>query len=73
MCQISVVVEREDGQEIVQDNVTGLDVIADGVRLSTFFEEPQVVRNVRIARIDFLGGTVVLEESPAPADEEEKE
>lgn len=63
MCQISVVVEREDDQEKILENVTRLDVTPDGVLLSTFFEEPQEVKNVFIHRIDFLGGTVVLHES----------
>ena len=62
MCQISVVLEREDGQEAVMENVTRLDVTSDGVVLSTFFEEPKEVKNVAITSIDFLGGTVVLGE-----------
>jgi predicted RNA-binding protein len=64
MCQISVVVEREGDQKKVLDNVTRLDVTPNGVLLSTFFEEPKKVENVHIAKIDFLGGTVVLSESP---------
>jgi predicted RNA-binding protein len=69
MCQISVVVEREGGQEKVLDNVTRLDVTSDGVLLSTFFEEPREVKNVLISRIDFLAGTVVLGESPSQENE----
>lgn len=69
MCQISVVVEREGGQEKVLDNVTRLDVTSDGVLLSTFFEEPQEVKNVLILRIDFLAGTVVLSELPSQENE----
>ena len=63
MCQISVVVERQGHQEKVMDNVTRLDVIPEGVRLSTFFDEPKEIKNVLISRIDFLGGTVVLDET----------
>jgi len=64
MCQISVVVEREGEEEKVLDNVTSLDVVADGVVLSTFFEEPKEVKNVIISRIDFIGGKVFLGQSP---------
>ena len=60
MCQISVVVEHDGEQEKVMDNVTGLQVIGDGVVLTTFFEEPLSVADVVISRIDFLGGKVVL-------------
>ena len=63
MCQISVVVERNATEEEIQRNVTRLDVTPAGVRLSTLFEEPQDVKNVIIAHIDFLGGKVVLHES----------
>ncbi|MDW7772906.1 MAG: CooT family nickel-binding protein [Desulfobulbaceae bacterium] len=70
MCQISVVVERESGREKIMDNVTGLVVTPAGVSLSTFFEEPEEIRNVHITSIDFLGGTVVLGESPPPTGKE---
>lgn len=65
MCQISVVVARDGGEEKLMDNVTSLDVTGGGVVLSTFFEEPKTVPNVVITRIDFLGGKVVLGRSPA--------
>ena len=60
MCQINVVVEREGEQEPIMESVTGLEVTAEGVVLSTFFEEPLVVADVSIKSIDFLGGGVVL-------------
>ena len=60
MCQINVVVEREDGREPVMEAVTALEVTDDGVVLSTFFEEPLKVPGVHIGSIDFLGGSVVL-------------
>lgn len=63
MCQISVVVEQEGQEEKILDNVTRLDVVEDGVVLSTFFEEPQEVKDVTILRIDFLGGKVFLGQS----------
>lgn len=64
MCQISVIVEKSEGNENVMDNVTSLEVLENGVLLTTFFEEPVTVSDVVISRIDFLGGKVFL--SPAP-------
>lgn len=65
MCQISAVIELEGKQETIMDAVTGLEVTEKGVTLSTFFEEPKMVPDVVIRRIDFLGGAVVLEVSNA--------
>ncbi len=72
MCQISVVVEREGEEEKILDNVTRLDVVEDGVVLSTLFEEPKEVRDVVISRIDFLGGKVSLGQSSAPTKVDKK-
>ncbi len=60
MCQISAVLERDDSRETIMEGVTGLEVTDEGVSLTTFFEDPKLVPEVTIARIDFLGGTVVL-------------
>ena len=60
MCQISVVIEQNGEEEKVMDNVTGLQVKAEGVVLTTFFEEPLAVPDVVLSRIDFLGGKVFL-------------
>ena len=69
MCQLNVVVEREGSRETVLEAVTELEVTADGIVLSTFFEKPLVVTGVHVQRIDFLGGSVVLapDESGAAA------
>ena len=64
MCQISVVLDRDGGEERLMDNVTSLEVTGDGVILSTFFEEPKKVPGVVITRIDFLGGRVILAVRP---------
>lgn len=70
MCQINVVVEREGSQEKIMESVTGLEVLENGVRLSTFFEEPETVTDVAIKNIDFLGGTVVLVSTSETRDQE---
>lgn len=75
MCQIRVVVDKEDGRETLMENVTSLVVTPEGITLHTFFEEPRLVPAAAIANIDFLGGTVILTPGapgPARAREEEK-
>ena len=75
MCQATAYLARdgqEQSEEIMQDVIL-LETTADGVRLSTFFEEPQTVR-ARIGRIDFLKHTITLvpeleSDSPEPPQE----
>ena len=61
MCQLRAVLERDGKEEVVLDSITVLDVVDDGVVLSTFFEEPMKIEGVMVQRIDFLGGTLVLQ------------
>jgi predicted RNA-binding protein len=56
MCQATVFLKD---QQIAQD-VIWLEQAENGVRLATFFEEPQLVYG-RICRIDFLKHRVLLE------------
>ena len=56
MCQMNVVLEHDGQQEKVMDNVTSLEVTG-------FFEEPKLVEAARVKSIDFLGGTVTLQEN----------
>lgn len=59
MCQMSVVLDHDGQQEKVMENVTLLEVVPEGVRISTLFEEPKIVAG-RVQRIDFMAGTVTL-------------
>jgi len=61
MCQMSVMVLEGTSEELVMESVTRLEVKDNGVEVSTFFEEPKFVQNVRVQEIDFLGGKVFLE------------
>lgn len=63
MCQISVVKRTGEQEELVMESVTMLEVKNSGVEVSTFFEEPKFVADSHIARIDFLGGKVFLEQN----------
>ena len=74
MCQLKAVVERSGGVETLMESVIALEVIPNGVILTTYFEDPLTVSGVRIRRIDFLGGAVVLtEDQQEKIIEEEKE
>jgi predicted RNA-binding protein len=59
MCQATVYLADGGQEEEVMRDVILLEPVANGVRLTTFFEEPQTVR-ARIGRIDFLKHTVTL-------------
>jgi predicted RNA-binding protein len=65
MCQATVYLSRNGQEEEIMRDVIQLVSAPEGVKLSTFFEEPIVVR-ARIERIDFLKHTVTL----APQEEE---
>ena len=56
MCQATVYL---DGEEIMQD-VTLVETLPEGVRMTTFFETPRVVPAV-IRQIDLLKHRVLLE------------
>ena len=64
MCQMKVVLDQDDGQEKIMENVTHLEVTGEGVLVSTFFEEPKLVKSAWIKNIDLLGGTVTLDKKP---------
>jgi predicted RNA-binding protein len=60
MCQMSVVYEKDGATETVMENVTYLEAVSDGIRVSTLFEEPKVVAAAYVKKIDVMGGKVVL-------------
>ena len=61
MCQMKVVLDQDGEQENIMENVTHLEVTGEGVLVSTFFEEPKMVKSAWVKNIDFLGGTVTLD------------
>ncbi len=63
MCQLKAVVERQGSQETVMESVTVVDVTADGVVLSTYFEEPLTLKGMRIRSVDLLNGSIFLTEN----------
>ncbi|KPK32201.1 MAG: hypothetical protein AMK70_11065 [Nitrospira bacterium SG8_35_1] len=68
MCQMNVVLEKDGEQEKVMENVTHLEVTGEGVVVSAFFEDPKLVKSARVKNIDFLGGTVTLDNKASDHD-----
>ena len=60
MCQMNVVLEHGGEQEKIMENATRLEVTGEGVLVSTLFEEPKLVKSAWVKDIDFLNGTVTL-------------
>ena len=61
MCQMNVVLEQDGLLERIMENVTHLAVTGEGVLVSTLFEEPKLVKSAWVKNIDFLNGTVTLD------------
>lgn len=61
MCQMSAVLEHDGRVETVKENITRLDVLAKGVKISTFFEEPIELTGMVVHHIDFLKGKIFLQ------------
>jgi predicted RNA-binding protein len=68
MCQMNVLLEHDGEQEKIMENVTRLEVTGEGVLVSAFFEEPKLVKSAWVKSIDFLGGTVTLDNKAADHD-----
>ena len=64
MCQMKVMLDKEGQQELVMEDVTQLEVVEEGIRFSTFFEEPKTVSGVVVKTIDFISGTLILQAKP---------
>ncbi|MDX1777093.1 MAG: CooT family nickel-binding protein [Desulfobulbales bacterium] len=58
---MNVVLDNNGEQEKIMENVTRLEVTGEGVLVTTFFEDPKLVKSARVRDIDFLGGTVTLD------------
>ena len=60
MCQMSVVLQKDEGQEKIMEAVARLEVTAEGVSISALFEQPRHLPGARVKEIDFLDGVVIL-------------
>jgi len=52
--------EKKGEDELLLENVTALEVLENGVRITTLFEGAKEFLGVAIRRIDFTGGKVFL-------------
>lgn len=62
MCQTSVFMVKDGSEELVLENATTLEVLENGLRITSLFEGPQEFQGAKIESIDFSGGKVVLEQ-----------
>lgn len=60
MCQMSIVLEQDGKEEMIQESATLLEVTKDGLMVSALFEEPKLIRNASVRAIDFLHGKVTV-------------
>ena len=60
MCQTSVFLEKDSEEELLLENVTSLEVLDNGCKISSLFEGSRDFMGVAIRRIDFSGGKVFL-------------
>ncbi|MFH0781946.1 MAG: CooT family nickel-binding protein [Pseudomonadota bacterium] len=60
MCQTSALMEKDGGNELLLENVTDLEVLGDGLQITTLFEGTKVWPGVAIRRIDFSAGKMYL-------------
>lgn len=63
MCQTNVVMEKDGQEEVLGENVTGLEVSGKNITITTLFEGATEFENVVIRRIDFTGGKVFLQQA----------
>lgn len=60
MCQMSVILEQDGNETVVAENASLLEVVEDGIRISTLFEEPQFIPGAAVRAIDFLNSRVTV-------------
>ncbi len=60
MCQTSVFMVRDGEEELLLENVTTLEVLENGLKITALFEGAQELAGAAIRSIDFSGGKVYL-------------
>lgn len=61
MCQVSAYMKNGNEEELLKENVTTLDILEKGLRITTLFEGSVEYRDLVLKHIDFSGGKVMLE------------
>jgi len=67
MCQMRVIMKTDAGTQQIMEEVTGLEVTPEGIRLASLFDEPRLVPGSTVVKIDFMGTLVTLGPSGVPA------
>lgn len=60
MCQVSMYVRDQEQEELIIENVTSLEPLGTGYRISSLFEAPCELDNLILEQIDFLAGKLVF-------------
>ena len=60
MCQMSVVIQKAGKKEKIIEEVVKVEIMDNGIMVSSFFDDPKFIDNVMIKEIDCLGSTVTL-------------
>jgi len=64
MCQMSIVLKHDDKMEVILEDAALLKVTEDGILVNAMFEQPRLIKGVRISAIDFLNNRVTITETP---------
>lgn len=62
MCEIKVVMDQDGTEQLLMENVTRLDVLENGISITSLFEGPKEISQAVVRNIDFLAGKVFLEQ-----------
>ncbi|MFN2353644.1 MAG: CooT family nickel-binding protein [Desulfopila sp.] len=63
MCQVSAYIKSDEQQELVKENVTRLEMLKNGLRISTLFEGAVDLEDMVVDHIDFTNGRLILEKT----------
>jgi predicted RNA-binding protein len=63
MCQMNVMLDSGDQPELVMENASLLEVTDGGIQVSSLFDPPKLIGGVRVVKIDFMDGKVLLEKT----------
>jgi predicted RNA-binding protein len=58
---MKIMQDKDGQQELVMEDVSQLEVVEEGIMISTLFEEPKLIPGVKIKTIDFLSGKTMLQ------------
>tara|TARA_B100001964_G_scaffold159067_1_gene174720 strand:- start:428 stop:610 length:183 start_codon:yes stop_codon:yes gene_type:complete len=58
---MKIMQDKDGQQELVMEDIAQLEVVEEGIRISTLFEEPKLIPGVTIKTIDFLAGKTMLQ------------